>query len=126
MTQLSNCYLLTINLPSARYPLQLPLTKTEIRMLQYIDCNNIIMFVISSPICAALRFVTVIRSCEYFFCLGLYGYQGNRKMPFVKITMLLPNHINSAKKHLEQGFQCFGIFIQSPQFFESNVDFDTR
>lgn len=57
---------------------------------------------------------------------SLYGYQGNRKMPFVKITMLLPNHINAAKKHLEQGFQCSGIFIQSPQFFESNVDFDTR
>lgn len=84
------------------------------------------MCVIPSPICTALKFVTVIHSCDYFFCSGLYGYQGNRKLPFVKITMLLPNQINAAKRHLEQGFQCSGIFIQSSSFFESNVDFDTR
>ena len=59
-------------------------------------------------------------------CSGIYGFRGNRKMPFLKITMALPRLIAPAKRLLEQGFQFEGYPLHGYQSYESNIDFEIR
>ncbi|ESN89921.1 hypothetical protein HELRODRAFT_91243 [Helobdella robusta] len=57
---------------------------------------------------------------------NVYGYQGKFFSKFLKISLLLPSMMGTARKLLEQGFTCPG-YPQTPfKLFESNVDFDTR
>lgn len=58
---------------------------------------------------------------------NIYGYHGNRKIPFLKITMALPKLIAPAKRLLETG--AIGTpshAAQAYQTFESNIDFEVR
>ena len=61
-----------------------------------------------------------------FVTLGIYGYHGNRKLPFLKITMALPRLIAPAKRLLEQGFTCPGYSVHGYQCYETNIDFEIR
>ena len=58
--------------------------------------------------------------------LGIYGYHGNRKIPFLKITVAIPRLIASTKRLLEQGFACPGYSQYGYQTYESNIDFEIR
>ncbi|KAL4224603.1 DNA polymerase delta catalytic subunit [Mactra antiquata] len=57
---------------------------------------------------------------------SIYGYHGNRKIPFIKITVALPRLIAPAKRLLEQGFNCPGYGQFGFQAYETNIDFEIR
>lgn len=57
---------------------------------------------------------------------SIYGYHGNRKIPFLKITVALPRLIAPAKRLLEQGFTCPGYLQHGFLSYESNIDFEVR
>ena len=54
------------------------------------------------------------------------GYHSQRDVMFLKITLLLPKLVPSAKRVLEQGFGFPGHDVKSYQCYETNIDFDTR
>ena len=54
------------------------------------------------------------------------GYHSQRDVMFLKITLLLPKLLPSAKRVLEQGFGIPGHELRSYQCYETNIDFDTR
>ncbi|KAI8481510.1 DNA polymerase delta catalytic subunit [Branchiostoma belcheri] len=57
---------------------------------------------------------------------NMYGFHGNQKLSFLRITVALPRLIAPAKRLLEQGFSCPGYGLHGYQSFESNVDFEIR
>ncbi|XP_052225251.1 DNA polymerase delta catalytic subunit-like [Dreissena polymorpha] len=57
---------------------------------------------------------------------SIYGYHGNKKVPFIKITVALPRLIAAAKRLLEQGFNCPGYGQYALQGYETNIDFEIR
>ncbi|GCB59989.1 hypothetical protein scyTo_0014091 [Scyliorhinus torazame] len=57
---------------------------------------------------------------------NMYGYGGNTKMPFLKITMALPRLIAPAKRLLEQGFRFGSTPVCNYQSYEANIDFEIR
>jgi len=54
------------------------------------------------------------------------GYHSQRDVMFLKVTLLLPKLLPSAKRVLEQGFGFPGHEVKSYQCYETNIDFDTR
>ncbi|OXA50987.1 DNA polymerase delta catalytic subunit [Folsomia candida] len=65
---------------------------------------------------------------ELVYKINIYGYRGENKSPFAKITLAVPRLIAAAKRLLEKG----EVFIPSLagscnyQAFESNLDFESR
>ncbi|XP_066276800.1 DNA polymerase delta catalytic subunit-like [Branchiostoma lanceolatum] len=57
---------------------------------------------------------------------NMYGFHGNQKLSFLRITVALPRLIAPSKRLLEQGFSCPGYGLHGYQSFESNVDFEIR
>lgn len=57
---------------------------------------------------------------------NMYGYGGNTKTPFLKITMALPRLIAPAKRLLEQGFNFGSMPMSNYQSYEANIDFEIR
>ncbi|XP_076115768.1 DNA polymerase delta catalytic subunit-like [Mytilus galloprovincialis] len=57
---------------------------------------------------------------------SIYGYHGNRKLPFLKITVAIQRLIAPSKRLLEQGFTCPGYTNHGYQSYESNIDFEIR
>ena len=58
---------------------------------------------------------------------NIYRYHGNRKIPFLQITMALPKLIAPAKRLLESGAVSTSSHpAQAYQTFESNIDFEVR
>ncbi|XP_048473423.1 DNA polymerase delta catalytic subunit [Rhincodon typus] len=57
---------------------------------------------------------------------NMYGYGGNTKTPFLKITMALPRLIAPAKRLLEQGFRFGSTPMCNYQSYEANIDFEIR
>ncbi|XP_052797645.1 DNA polymerase delta catalytic subunit-like [Mya arenaria] len=57
---------------------------------------------------------------------NICGYHGNRKIPFIKITVAIPRLIAPAKRLLEQGFNCPGHGQHGFQGYETNIDFEIR
>ncbi|CAH1787413.1 unnamed protein product [Owenia fusiformis] len=57
---------------------------------------------------------------------SIYGYHGNKKLPFLKITMAIQRLIAPAKRLLESGFTCPGFGQHGFQSYESNIDFEIR
>ncbi|XP_043915313.1 DNA polymerase delta catalytic subunit [Protopterus annectens] len=57
---------------------------------------------------------------------SIYGYHGNRMIPFLKITMALPRLIAPAKRLLEQGLRFGSFAVQGYQSYEANIDFEIR
>jgi len=65
-----------------------------------------------------------IQACIVF--VDIMGYHSQRDVMFLKITLLLPKLLPSAKRVLEHGIGFQGYEVKSYQCFETNVDFDTR
>lgn len=57
---------------------------------------------------------------------GMYGYHGQRLMPFLKVVMALPRLIAPAKRLLEQGLRCGTLGLHGFQAYEANIDFEIR
>ncbi|CAG5135999.1 unnamed protein product [Candidula unifasciata] len=70
--------------------------------------------------------VQAILAVDYVMRESIYGYHGNRKIPFLKITVALPRLIAPCKRLLEQGFVCPGYAQHGFQTYESNIDFEVR
>ncbi|KAK2726361.1 DNA polymerase delta catalytic subunit-like [Artemia franciscana] len=56
---------------------------------------------------------------------SMYGYRGNKKINFVKITVTLPKMVAAAKRLLEQG-KVPPYDIHSYVAYESNIEFEIR
>ena len=56
---------------------------------------------------------------------SVYGYTGEEKSPFLKITVALPKLIAPCKRLLETEV-VYSAFNHTYQAFESNIDFDIR
>ena len=57
----------------------------------------------------------------------IYGFQGNKMSPFIKITLAIPKLIAASKRLMERGevkVPGIGDFIGRP--FEANIDFEIR
>lgn len=55
----------------------------------------------------------------------IYGYTGNDKSPFLRITVALQKLVAPAKRLLEQE-TVYPAFQHEYRAFESNIDFDIR
>ncbi|GFO41579.1 DNA polymerase [Plakobranchus ocellatus] len=70
--------------------------------------------------------VEAVLAVDHVMKESIYCYHGNRKNPFLKITVALPRLIAPAKRMLEQGFVCPGYSQHAFQTYESNIDFEIR
>lgn len=70
--------------------------------------------------------VHAVLAVDYVIKESIYGYHGNRKIPFLKITVAIPRLIAPTKRLLEQGFTCPGYTSHGFQSYESNIDFEIR
>ncbi|XP_046862075.1 DNA polymerase delta catalytic subunit-like [Xenia sp. Carnegie-2017] len=57
---------------------------------------------------------------------SIYGYHGNRKIPFLQITMALPKLVAPAKRLLEFGIRYDDNPERAYTTYESNVEFEVR
>ncbi|XP_033123470.1 DNA polymerase delta catalytic subunit-like [Anneissia japonica] len=59
---------------------------------------------------------------------SIYGYHGNKKLPFLKITVAVPKFIAPARRLLEQGSLNLSPMYPPKAFqsYESNIDFEIR
>ena len=59
---------------------------------------------------------------------SIYGYSGNKKIPFIKVTMALQELIAPAKRHLERGEVQLPSDITNTSWipYETNIDFEVR
>jgi len=57
---------------------------------------------------------------------SIYGYHGNKKIPYLCITVALQKLIAPARRLLESGFSCAGYGQRGYQTYESNIDFEVR
>ena len=55
---------------------------------------------------------------------SIYGYHGNRPIPFLRITMALPKLVAPAKRILESGFRCPQLAERAYSTYESNIDYE--
>ncbi|CAL1535781.1 unnamed protein product [Lymnaea stagnalis] len=67
-----------------------------------------------------------VLAVDYVMRESIYGYHGNRKTPFLQITVAIPRLIAPCKRLLEQGFQCPGYAHNAFQTYESNIEFEIR
>lgn len=57
----------------------------------------------------------------------IYGFQGNKKIPYIKITMAVPKLIAPAKRLLEKGeVNVKNVCNATYRAFEANIDFEIR
>lgn len=57
---------------------------------------------------------------------NIYGYHGNKMMPFLKITVAYPKLIAPARRILESGMSVPPYPHRGYQTYESNIDFEIR
>ncbi|CAH8570693.1 DNA polymerase delta catalytic subunit, variant 2 [Schistosoma haematobium] len=57
---------------------------------------------------------------------NVYGFHGNRSLPFLRITLALPRLIAPAKRILDNGLSFADYSLQSYPAFEANIDFEIR
>merc|ERR1719244_199163 len=75
----------------------------------------------------AFGIVDAVLSCEIVTKSTIYGFQGNKMSPFIKITLAIPKLIAASKRLMEKGevkVPGIGDFIGRP--FEANIDFEIR
>merc|ERR1719450_1924461 len=71
--------------------------------------------------------VDAVLSCEIVNKSTIYGIQGNKMIPYIKITLAIPKLIAASKRLMEKGevkVPGIGDFIGRP--FEANIDFEIR
>lgn len=66
-----------------------------------------------------------ILAVELVYKQSMYGYEGEKKLPFLKITVAVPKLIAPCKRLLEQG-TVYASFSHQYRAYESNIDFDIR
>lgn len=66
-----------------------------------------------------------ILAVELVYRQSMYGYIGNEKLSFLKITVAVPRLIAPCKRLLEQN-TVYTMFNHHYKAFESNIDFDIR
>lgn len=57
---------------------------------------------------------------------SIYGYHGNTKTLFLKITLALPKFIAPARRLLEGSFVLPGYAQRDYKTYESNIDFEVK
>jgi len=75
----------------------------------------------------AFGIVDAVLSCEIVTKSTIYGFQGNKMIPYIKITLAIPKLIAASKRLMEKGevkVPGIGDFIGRP--FEANIDFEIR
>jgi len=66
-----------------------------------------------------------ILAVELVYKQSMYGYEGDDKLRFLKITVAVPKLIAPCKRLLEQD-AVYTAFNYRYKAFESNIDFDIR
>merc|ERR1719244_866047 len=71
--------------------------------------------------------VDAVLSCELMEKSTIYGFRGNKQIPFIKVTLALPKMVAASKRLLEKG-EVKMPSVTSPfgTPFESNIDFEIR
>ncbi|XP_067005880.1 DNA polymerase delta catalytic subunit isoform X2 [Anabrus simplex] len=72
------------------------------------------------------RVQVAVLAVEIVYKQSLFGYRGEEKSTFIKITVALPRLVASAKRILEKGIPFTALPPHIYQYFESNIDFDIR
>lgn len=67
-----------------------------------------------------------VLAVEFEMKESIYGFHGNRKIPFLRITMALPKLVAPAKRILETGFKFAGFPERGYSTYESNIDYEVR
>lgn len=57
---------------------------------------------------------------------NIYGFNGNKKMPFLCVTVALQKLVAPARRLLECGISVSGYGERSYKTFESNIDFEVK
>ena len=67
-----------------------------------------------------------ILDVELVFKQNMFGYEGDKKNKFLKVTIILPKLAAACKRLMDKEtvYKAFGGYYY--QFFESNIDFDIR
>lgn len=74
-----------------------------------------------------LNIVDAVLNVELMEKSSIYGYQGNTKIPFIKIVVAIPKLVAAAKRLMEKGDMPIpGIGCQVIKAFEANIDFEIR
>lgn len=77
-------------------------------------------------ICYSILFICLYFYYIYLFILDIYGYNTAGKVPFLKITVLLPRFLPASKRLLDKP-QKFGRFGELTfPVFETDVDFEIK
>ncbi|KAG1175920.1 hypothetical protein G6F70_003795 [Rhizopus microsporus] len=77
---------------------------------------------------SALGFNNVVHSLEIVMKQSIYGFNGNKKSPFIRVTVLDPRDISKCKNKIEAGVYVPGLEnpCQSDTTFESNLSYVLR
>lgn len=70
--------------------------------------------------------VQAVLAVDYHIKESIYGYHGNRKIPFLQITMSLPKLIAPAKRILESGIRYNSNPERAYITYESNIEYEIR
>jgi len=71
--------------------------------------------------------VEAVLHMEMSFKTNVYGFQGNKKSPYIKITLAIPRLVAAAKRLMEKGDVSIpGLGSQTMKAFEANIDFEIR
>ena len=68
----------------------------------------------------------VVLAVDIVMKQSIYGFHGNKKTPFLKITLALPKFNATARRLLEKGFTFPGFPNHVYKAYESNIDFEIR
>jgi len=68
-----------------------------------------------------------VLSCDLTSKSTIYGFQGNAKIPYIKVTLAVPKLVPAAKRLLEKGeVRVPGLGDFAGKAFEANIDFEIR
>jgi DNA polymerase delta subunit 1 len=71
--------------------------------------------------------VDAVLSCELVSKSTIYGFQGNIKIPFIKVTLAVPKMVAAARRLMEKGeVRIPGVSGSLDRPFEANIDFEIR
>ena len=75
----------------------------------------------------SLNIVDAVLNTELLMKTNVYGFQGNKKQPFIKIVLAIPKLVAAAKRLMEKGEVVFpGAGSITVKAFEANIDFEIR
>lgn len=63
---------------------------------------------------------------DYGIKESIYGFHGNKKLPFLRVTVALQKLISPCKRILECGFKFASFPERGYSTYESNIDFEVK